>query len=79
MFGKIARAICIWAQCLTEFKDTGFDSLPDSYTWAQQLAKPEDVGSGSSPGPKDVWAQHWMSPKMLGYHLVSGSFKWGPR
>jgi hypothetical protein len=49
--GKIARAICTWAQCLTKLKDTRFDSSPDSYTWAQRFAKLEDVRSGSSPDP----------------------------
>jgi hypothetical protein len=66
VFGKIARAICIWAQCLTEFKDTGFDSLPDSYTWAQQLAKPEDVGSGSSPDPQGCLGSTLDEPKDVG-------------
>jgi hypothetical protein len=49
--GKIARAICTWAQCLTKLKDIRFDSSPDSYTWAQRFAKLEDVRSGSSPDP----------------------------
>jgi hypothetical protein len=43
--------------------------------WNKRSTKFKDIESGGSPGLYMLELSVWLSPKMMGYHLASGSFK----